>query len=95
MSLLHHDEIVKRLESMPGWHHRGNAIEKHFDRANFDGSMRFVNVVAEAANAQDHHPDITISWNDVTLTLCSHDADGLTERDFRLAATIDELAAGP
>lgn len=92
MSLLHRDDIATRLEAMPGWHHRGNAIEKHFDRTNFDGSMRFVNAVAEAANAQDHHPDITISWNDVTVTLCSHDVGGLTERDFRLAATIDELA---
>jgi 4a-hydroxytetrahydrobiopterin dehydratase len=92
MSVLGRDEITHRLESYPGWHHRGNALEKHFDRENFDGSIAFVNAVAAAANAQDHHPDITISWNDVTLTLSSHDAGGITERDFTLAAKIDELA---
>jgi len=93
MSVLHHDEIARRLEGLPGWHHRGNAIEKHFDRGNFDGSIRFVNAVAEAANAQDHHPDIAISWNDVTFTLSSHDAGGLTERDFALAEAIEGLVS--
>jgi 4a-hydroxytetrahydrobiopterin dehydratase len=93
MSVLHRDEIARLLETLPGWHHRGNAIEKHFDRGNFDGSMRFVNAVAEAANAQDHHPDMTISWNEVTMTLSSHDVGGLTARDFRLAEAIDVLAS--
>jgi 4a-hydroxytetrahydrobiopterin dehydratase len=93
MTLLTRDEIVHELESLPDWHHRGNAIEKHFDRGNFDGSIAFVNAVAAVANAQDHHPDITISWNTVTFTISSHDAGGLTNRDFRLAAAIDALAA--
>ncbi len=92
MTALTHDEIASRLEKLSGWHHRGNAIEKHFDRENFDGSMKFVNAVAAEANAQDHHPDIAISWNDVTFTLSSHDAGGLTDRDFKLAAAIDALA---
>ena len=91
MSVLHHDEIATRLQTMAGWHHRGNALEKHFDCANFDGSIAFVNAIAAAANAQDHHPDLTISWNDVTVTLSSHDAGGITARDFSLAATIDGL----
>ena len=69
MSVLHSDEIARRLEKLPGWHHRGNALEKHFDRRNFDGSLAFVNAVAKAANEQNHHPDVTISWNDVALTL--------------------------
>ena len=90
--MLRHDEITVRLEAMSGWHHRGNALEKHFDRTNFDGSIRFVNEIARVANAQDHHPDLTISWNDVTVTTSSHDAGGITERDFRLAIAIDALA---
>jgi 4a-hydroxytetrahydrobiopterin dehydratase len=94
MSVLHRDDIDKRLESLPDWHHRGNALEKHFDRGNFDGSIAFVNAVAKIANAQDHHPDITISWNMVTFTLCSHDAGGITDRDFTLASAIEQLAAG-
>jgi 4a-hydroxytetrahydrobiopterin dehydratase len=93
MSVLTHDEITKRLTDLPGWHHRGNAIEKHFDRKDFTGSMRFANAIADAANAQDHHPDIAISWNDVGITLSSHDAGGLTDRDFTLATTIEGLAA--
>jgi 4a-hydroxytetrahydrobiopterin dehydratase len=93
MTTLGREEIAQRLESLRGWHHRGNTLEKHFDCKNFDGSMTFVNAVAAAANAQDHHPDITISWNEVTLTLCSHDAGGITDRDFRLAETIDALAS--
>jgi 4a-hydroxytetrahydrobiopterin dehydratase len=93
MSVLPPDEIEQRLETLPDWHHRGNALEKHFDRGNFDGSIAFVNAVASVANAQDHHPDITISWNAVTLTLCSHDAGGITDRDFSLATAIERLAA--
>jgi 4a-hydroxytetrahydrobiopterin dehydratase len=93
MDVLTRDEIARRLAGMTDWHHRGNAIEKVFYRGDFDGALRFVNAVAAAANAQDHHPDIGISWNRVTLTLSSHDAGGLTARDFRLAETIDQLAA--
>lgn len=92
MSVFGHDEIAKRLDALPGWRHRGNAIERVYDLGNFDGSIRFVNAVAAAANAADHHPDITISWNRVTITLSSHDAGGVTERDTALAAEIDRLA---
>jgi 4a-hydroxytetrahydrobiopterin dehydratase len=91
MSLIPREDIPKRLEALPGWHHRGNAIEKRFDRGDFNGSLAFVNAVAATANAQDHHPDITISWNLVTLTLTSHDAGGLTDRDFTLAGAIEAL----
>jgi 4a-hydroxytetrahydrobiopterin dehydratase len=93
MDTLSHAEISSLLEKLPGWHHRGNAIEKHFDRTDFNGSIAFVNAIAEAANAQDHHPDLSISWNDVGVTLSSHDAGGLTGRDFRLAEIVERLAA--
>ena len=86
---LSHDAVAARLATLTGWHHRGNAIEKTFDCKNFDGSIAFVNAVAKIANERDHHPDIAVSWNDVTLTLSSHDAGGLTERDFGLAEAID------
>jgi 4a-hydroxytetrahydrobiopterin dehydratase len=91
MSLLSDTEITNALGALPGWERRGATIVKTFDRANFDGSLRFVNAVAEIANAQDHHPDIAISWNRVTLTLSSHDAGGITDRDVRLAEAIDGL----
>jgi 4a-hydroxytetrahydrobiopterin dehydratase len=95
METLRREEIELLLTARPGWHHRGNAIEKHFDCGDFDGSIRFVNAVAAVANAQNHHPDISISWNDVAFVLSSHDAGGLTKRDFDLAEAIDGLAPPP
>jgi 4a-hydroxytetrahydrobiopterin dehydratase len=93
MSVLSHDEIARRLQRLRGWQHRGNALEKRFECGDFDGSMKFVNSVAAIANEHNHHPDISISWNDVTLTLSSHDAGGITDRDLRLAAAVDAIAS--
>jgi 4a-hydroxytetrahydrobiopterin dehydratase len=84
--------VAERMTEVPLWHHRGNAIERVFDRGDFDGSMAFVNAVATIANAANHHPDIAIAWNRVTFTLSSHDAGGLTDRDFDLAKKIDGFA---
>lgn len=93
MSVLHHEQIHERLASFAGWHLIGNAIERTFDRGDFNGSIQFVTAIAAAANAAGHHPDLTVSWNRVTVTLSSHDAGGVTERDFALATAIDALAA--
>jgi len=93
MSVLSRAQVADLLGALPGWHHPGNAIEKVYDRGDFDGSMRFVNEIARLANEQNHHPDIGISWNRVTLTLSSHDAGGVTERDIRLAESIEKLAS--
>jgi 4a-hydroxytetrahydrobiopterin dehydratase len=89
--VLSHAQVVEELAKLDGWHHRGNALEKVYDRESFDGSIAFVNAVAALANARDHHPDLAISWNRVTITTTSHDAGGLTDRDFGLAAAIDAL----
>ena len=86
MNALSRDQVAHRLAALPGWHHPGNAIEKVFDRGDFDGSMRFVDEVARLANEQNHHPDIRLS---------SHDTGGVTERDLRLAESIEKLASTP
>jgi 4a-hydroxytetrahydrobiopterin dehydratase len=86
------EAVARELAALPGWSLDGGEIVRTFDRGNFNGSIAFVNDVAEAANAADHHPDIAVAWNRVTLRLSSHDAHGLTERDFALARTIDALA---
>jgi 4a-hydroxytetrahydrobiopterin dehydratase len=83
--------VQEGLQRLPGWERQGNEIVKTFARADFAQAMTFVNEVAAAAEAAGHHPDIDIRWNKVTLALSSHDEGGLTERDFQLAARIQEL----
>ncbi len=92
MGLLTESTIAAELGSLSGWRMRDSALERTFDRKNFDGSIAFVNAVATVANERDHHPDIAISWNEVTLRLSSHDAGGITDRDVALARAIDALA---
>jgi 4a-hydroxytetrahydrobiopterin dehydratase len=83
--------IEEGLQHLPGWERRGNQLVKSFVRQDFAQAMAFVNEVAGAAEAAGHHPDIDIRWNTVILALSSHDEGGLTERDFQLAARIQEL----
>jgi 4a-hydroxytetrahydrobiopterin dehydratase len=85
------ERVVERLREVPDWTLGGQSIIRTFRCGDFDGAMRFANDVAGAANAANHHPDIAISWDRVTLTLWSHDAGGLTDRDFDLARTIDAI----
>jgi 4a-hydroxytetrahydrobiopterin dehydratase len=89
MARLTEDEIEERLRGLRGWHRDASAIRKQYKHADFAAAIAFVNRVAGLAEAADHHPDILINYDRVTLTLTSHDAGGLTERDFRLAAGID------
>jgi 4a-hydroxytetrahydrobiopterin dehydratase len=83
--------IEEGLQRLPGWERRGDEIVKAFTRQDFAHAMVFVNEVAVAAEAAGHHPDIDIRWNKVTLALSSHAEGGLTDRDFQLAARIQEL----
>jgi len=84
-------DITRELASVPGWTRDGDAIVHTIQLADFDEAMAFANAVAKTANELDHHPSITIDWNEVTLRASSHDAGGLTERDFTLARAIDGL----
>jgi 4a-hydroxytetrahydrobiopterin dehydratase len=81
--------IEAALRGLPGWAREGQAIRKTYRFPDFKGSMAFVVKVALHAEAMDHHPDILVSYAQVTLTLWSHDAGGLTERDVALARRID------
>jgi 4a-hydroxytetrahydrobiopterin dehydratase len=83
--------VEEGLQHLPGWERRGDEIVKTFVRDDFAHAMVFVNEIAGAAEAAGHHPDINIRWNKVTLALSSHAEGGLTERDFQLAARIQEL----
>jgi len=91
MALLSRVEAAEKLALLPDWRLVGETIERTLTFADFPAAMAFVNRVAEAAEKAGHHPDIDIRWNKVKLALTSHDAGGLTERDFNLAAVIDSL----
>ena len=81
------------LAVLRGWNLQEGMIVRTFAFADFAAAMRFVNAIAQAAEAADHHPDIDIRYNKVTLALTTHDSGGLTEKDFTLAAEADTIAA--
>jgi 4a-hydroxytetrahydrobiopterin dehydratase len=91
-AVLSHAEIDQALQRLPGWTRQGKAIERVFQFGNFVEAMEFVNRIAFAAEATNHHPDILINYNKVTLTLVSHDSGGVTQRDVRMAGKINEVA---
>jgi 4a-hydroxytetrahydrobiopterin dehydratase len=91
-TVLSDPEIQQALQSLPSWRRNGNTIERTLQFANFVQAMDFVNQIAEAAEAVNHHPDIHISYNKVTLVLVSHDSGGVTQRDVRMAGKINEIA---
>ncbi len=88
MALLSENQIRDRLARVPGWERRGGEIRRTWSFADFESSMAFVNRVAALAQAADHHPDIDIRYSKVTLALSTHDAGGLTAKDFDLAEAI-------
>ncbi|MGO9517132.1 MAG: 4a-hydroxytetrahydrobiopterin dehydratase [Candidatus Korobacteraceae bacterium] len=85
-------EIQQALQKLSGWAKNGNSIERRFEFGNFVQAMDFVNQIAEAAEAINHHPDIHINYNKVTLVLVSHDSGGVTQRDIRMAGRINEIS---
>ncbi len=90
-TVLSEAEIQQILPQLPGWKPSGKAIERVFQFDSFVKAMEFVNHIAEAAEAVNHHPDILINYNKVTLSLVSHDSGGVTQRDVRMAGRINEL----
>ena len=89
--LISQEEIEARLKEHGGWRQEGGAIRREFTFPSFKDAVAFVNKVAETAEEMDHHPDITINYRRVTLSMTTHSAGGLTRRDFRLAGRIDGL----
>src|SRR6266545_1240100 len=92
MGKLSGTEVAKQLGGVKDWKQQGDAITRTFTFKDFAEAMRFVNAVAAEAEKANHHPDIDIRWNKVTLALSTHDAGGLPEKDFSLAQTSDRLA---
>lgn len=92
MALLSDSEVEERLAGLDGWARSGEAIEKSFKRGDFVGAVEFVSSLVEPAEGMNHHPDVAISWETVTVTISTHSEGGLTAADFELAAKIDALA---
>jgi 4a-hydroxytetrahydrobiopterin dehydratase len=84
-------EILSAIGTIPNWQREGQVISRTFQFEDFPAAMKFVNAVAQIAEQFQHHPDIDIRWNRVTLALTTHDAGGLTEKDFALARRCDAL----
>ena len=83
--------VAQELQKLSNWTLQGNQIERLFTFETFVDSMIFVNKVGEIAEEEGHHPDIRIVYNRVTLALTTHDAGGLTQKDFQIAHRIDSL----
>jgi len=92
MNLLTEPEINEELATVPAWTRDGNSIITVTQRADFRDSLLYVGAVAYLAESANHHPDVTIAWNKVTLTLSTHSAGGLTANDFALARQISALS---
>lgn len=88
---LNQPQIAEKLQQLPEWSDVGGAIQRTYQFRDFLHAMKFVNSVADLAERRQHHPDILIRWNKVTLTLSTHDSGGITPKDFDLAAETDAL----
>jgi 4a-hydroxytetrahydrobiopterin dehydratase len=91
MTLLSADQVQAELAITPGWELADGQITKTVTHKDFAAALRYVNAVGYLAEKANHHPDIAVSWNKVTLTLVSHSAGGLTDQDFALARGVDAL----
>ncbi|HEV8583832.1 MAG TPA: 4a-hydroxytetrahydrobiopterin dehydratase [Methylomirabilota bacterium] len=94
MTTLDDAALGAALARLPGWRRAGRAIEKTYRFPDFRAALAFVNRVGELAERQNHHPDITIHYSEVTLSLWSHDAGGVTARDTRLAEALEGMPTG-
>ncbi len=89
MPAFSHAEAAAHLGALPGWQIEAGELARTFEFADFPAALRFVNRVGELAEEAGHHPDIDIRYNRVRLGLTTHDAGGLTAKDFDLARRID------
>lgn len=92
MSVLSDEQVSDRLAGLAGWSRDGDSIVHVETLADFKAAMLYVGAVAYLAEAANHHPDVMVQWNKVTLTLSTHSAGGLTGNDFALAEQINRLS---
>jgi len=88
---LSQQQIEDALQNLPQWQQEGDELRREFKFEDFKKAMTFVNRVADAANAADHHPDIDIRYNRVLLVLSTHSEGGITNKDIELARQSDTI----
>ncbi len=91
MDVLTDGQIAERLAGLTGWERQDESIVRVATLKDFKAAVLYVGAVAYLAEAANHHPDIAVAWNKVTLTLSTHSAGGLTSKDFALAEQISAL----
>jgi 4a-hydroxytetrahydrobiopterin dehydratase len=87
-------EVLAELEKLPGWSLAQGKLHRVFEFRDFRQAFAFMTGVALAAEAMNHHPDWSNSWNKVTIDLMTHSAGGLTKNDFELAGKIQQTFGG-
>jgi len=90
--LMDTQNIGQELTNIPNWERAGKEIARTFKFEDFQTAMKFVNRVAEISEKANHHPDVDIRWNRVTLSLSTHSKGGLTVKDFSLARELNDAA---
>ena len=91
MMKLSKDQIEDRLKTLNGWEYSEGAIETSFEFKNFKEAFTVMTRIAFECEAQNHHPDWSNVYNSLHIRLNTHDADGVTEKDFKLAQTIENI----
>ena len=95
MAALSKNEIQEKLRELPGWSHMGKSLHKKYTLKSFMPVINLVNKIAAVAEKEQHHPDITINYNILSIALSTHSEGGVTQKDFDLARQIDRLASEP
>ena len=90
--ILNETEVRQKLIDYPGWITSGQFLSQTYKFRDFIQAIKFINLLVEPAEASGHHPDIAISYNKVTIHLTTHDAGGITQKDFDLAKEITRIA---
>lgn len=91
MEKLSKQEIEKKLEKFDGWEYNDNAIQTSFEFKNFKETFSVMTRIAFECEAQEHHPDWSNEYNSLTISLSTHEAEGVTEKDFKLAQSIEDI----
>jgi 4a-hydroxytetrahydrobiopterin dehydratase len=90
--LLPHSELMQRLSALPEWDYVDSQLRKTFRFANYYETIAFVNAIAWVAHRQDHHPDLSVHYNRISVTWSTHDVGGVTLNDCICAAKLEQIA---